>query len=227
MTIEKVWFHDLEKSPRELSGTIMVIDAQAATANMAILLSKNPSRIIVVNEKNLGLARTVHPSGILIGESNTLPTNAFAWDNHQDSMYKSNVKGKTLLYMSINGTKLVDFALARLKQGEVITGSLLNAQAIANYGKEKGLPITMLMSGDQGEEVAEDKICADVIEHQIHGTIFDWNALKKEIVMFFKNHYRREVDVDIPYLTDHLNSLAIVPRCMVNEEGFIEVRAMV
>lgn len=227
MTIEKVWFHDLQKSPRELNGTVVVIDAQAATANMAILLSKKPRRIIVVNEENLGRARQTYPDGLLIGESNALPESAFTWDNHQQSMYESSPKGRDLLWMSINGSRLIEFALAHTKEANILAGSFINARAIADYSKEKHLPVTIIMAGDQGVEVVEDRISADVIEHYIDKTPFDWESLKKKITNAFRTHYAQEVLVDIPFLVDHLNEFSIVPKCVINPDGFIEIRAVV
>lgn len=227
MKIERIWFHELKKSPRELSGAVIAVDAQAATANMAILLSKKPNRLIVVNEQNLDRARRTYQSGILIGESNTLPESAFVWNNYQKSMHESNPTGKILLWMSINGSRVMEFAIAHSKSGEVLAGSFANAQAIADYCKGKYLPMTIIMAGDQGVEVDEDRICADVIDHYTHETPFDWKPLKEEIITAFRTHYAQEVSVDIPYLVDHLNEFSIVPRCLINTDGFIEVTAMV
>lgn len=227
VTIKKVWFHNLKKSPREFSGTVIVVDAQAATANMAILLSKKPNRIIVVNEQNLDRARQAYPGAILIGESNSLPQSTFVWDNHQQSMYEGDAAGRDILWMSVNGSRLMEFAIAYTKDGEVLSGSFMNTQAIAKHCKSKQSPITIIMAGDQGEEVVEDRICADVIKHYIDDAPFDWKPLKREIITAFKTHYEPEVLVDIPYLVDHLNEFSVIPRCFINGEGFIEVKAVI
>lgn len=74
--IEKVWFHELPKD-QKIDSIVVMVDVNAASSNMSVLLSKNPKKLLVVNEENLSQARQIYPQSILTGESLSLDPSKF------------------------------------------------------------------------------------------------------------------------------------------------------
>lgn len=223
--LQSRWFHDWKPDVEHIPlGSVVVIDACAATTNMAILLSKHPHHLIVVNEQTLSAAQETYPDALLIGESKLLPKEVFVWNNQLTKMYGSNPAGKDLLWMSINGSKVIERVMMH-NPAEVLAGSFANMSALAEYLQGRIRPIAIIMSGDQGEPVAEDRICAEILTAKLHGVPFNWDTSKREIEEAFRAHYSTEEYEEIPYLLDHFDEFSIVPRCIQNASGFLEVVA--
>ncbi len=223
--LQASWFHDWK--PHEETahlGSVVVIDACAATTNMAILLSKHPRHLIIVNEQTFSQAQEIYPNALLIGESKSLPKEVFAWNNQLTKMYRSNATEKDLLWMSINGSKVIERVMTD-NPTEVIAGSFLNLSAVVEYLHAVGHPITIIMSGDQGAPVAEDRICAEILTAKLQGRAFDWEKASKEIEEAFRAHYSAAEYEEIPALLDHFDESSVVPRCIRNVNGFLEVVA--
>ncbi len=222
MKIKKIWFNEM---PKQLEGYAVIIDAYAASANMAILLSKSPKRLLIVNEDNLGKARQTYKNTILIGESDILPNNSFVFTNRLKDMYEGNVVGKNILWMSINGSRVFEKVVAFIAKGDVIAGSLHNSKAVVDYLLAKNAKIVYLvMAGERGLHVEEDKICADLIEKRLLKKSFNWIRAKKRISRYVSSLYTPHIYENLPFLLEHLDEFTLVPKCVKNNKGFLEVR---
>lgn len=223
--INKIWLDEL---PQQLTGVAIVVDAYCASANMPILLAKSPERLVVVNEDGLERARRLYPNPILIGESFVLPESEFACNNHFKNTYAVDVSGRSVLYMSLNGSRLAEEVIKRMKDGEVVAGSFQNAEAVARFAKDRKVPIHIIMAGNGGFRVEEDRICAEVIEKKIMKTPFDWEDAKEKISSFAIGYYGQfstsEIEENLEYLVGRLDEFNIVPTFFLNQDGFVEVR---
>lgn len=220
--VKKFWFHKL---PGKLKGDVVIVDACAASANMCILLSKRPQCLIVVNERNLEKAENIYKSAILVGESERLPSHRFVASNNLDDMRKVKVRDKKVLWMSINGSRVVEkvMEMKNKKGEEAVAGSFSNMQAISSYFSRKRGRVNIVMAGNRGVEVEEDKICGEIIERMILGLSFDWEQAREKIKKFVKRYYgvwRR----NLKFLVDYPNEFDVVPKFFINKSGFIEVK---
>ena len=199
--IEKVWFYELP-SDFEFNGTTVMVDANAASSNMPLFLSKNPARLLVVNEQNLSRALMQYPDALLAGESLSMDPERFSASNHISSINKIEAGGKDILWMSINGSR-----------------------ALVNFLAQSQKDVLIVMAGDRGQEVLEDKICGEMIEKKLSGLPVDWEdsrqALTKELMKYASD--QSEIKDDLPLLLD-LNRYNIVPKCFKNKDGFLEVK---
>lgn len=223
MEIERIWFHQLPKG-RQLEGNIVMVDANAASSNLSVLLSKNPNHLIVVNEESLARARSTYSGSILVGESLSLPEEQFLASNHISDIARVEVEGRNILWMSNNGSRVLERAVKSC-QGQVLAGGFNNCLALTNFLINDSKPVYIIMSGNQGDEVLEDRICGEVIEKRLKGETFDWNAQKEQVVQFIMEYYagQRQIKDDLPYLL-HLDQFGIVPKCFINDSGFLEVK---
>lgn len=220
MRVKKFWFHKL---PEKLEDDIVVVDAYAATANLCVLLSKKPQYLIVVNERNLEKAESLYQNSILVGESEQLPPSRFAASNQLKDIRRVRVDGRKVLWMSINGSRLVEKVMKARSKGEVVAGSFSNMKAIASYFLRKREVVNIVMAGDRGVRVEEDRICGEIIEKTILGLPVDWKREKKKVVKFVKDYYD-DWKGNLEFLVDCPNEFDIVPKFFVNSRGFIEVK---
>ena len=202
----------------------MAIDAFAMTTNLSIILDQKPKKLILVNEKNYQKALNFYEKTILIGESNQLSTATFAVSNAPSDIVKINFKGKSVIYMTINGTRVFEkFA----GHGQVLGCAFNNLKAVANYlkGFQK---ITIALAGDYPNTLLEDKLCAQILGWEIEGKKYDWEDFKKKMRKFIRNYYNWPPDKEIASLriVFDKSKYAIIPAGFINKEGFVEVKCL-
>lgn len=221
MKIQKYWFWEM---PDDVSDTVVVIDAYAATTNLVLILSQNPKNLILVNSTNYQKVKSAYPDSIVVGESLTLPSNFFDVTNLPVDIAKSSLQGKTIIYMSINGTKVIDNIFNKSKL--VLACSFTNIKAVKNYLLNKKIgDLTIIMAGDEEAKVDEDKICADVLTMELTDKSYNWNVYLKKVKDFINSYYinsdkRKE---SLPYVLD-LNIFNIVPIVVISKQGFLEIK---
>ena len=223
MEIRRIWFHNL---PEKLPGNVVVVDAYAASANMSTLLSKKPNKLIIVNEESLERASGIYEDAILVGESDSLPSSEFLFNNQPVNMYQGDVTGKNVLWMSVNGSRVFEETMKHAEIGEVLAGAFNNSRAVTEYLNHRNGLVYIVMAGNRGIEVTEDRICGEILERRLKGEKVDWEEVKKDVSAFLVENYDlKEARRDLPYIVDRIDEFNIVPRCFKNKEGFLEIKS--
>lgn len=218
--IKTIWFYNLKS---KLDGDLVVVDAWAASLNINIILSKKPRHLIVVNEANLEMAVKVYPEAVLVGESRIWPASRFYTSNQPGDIDKVATSGKDILWMSANGSRVIEGGI-KLAKGGVYTGSTGNIRALAKYFRKKNSRIYIVMAGNLEEELEEDKICAQLIRKCILGEKIRWSKEIENIIQAIKTRYPPpDWQMDIHLIDKYLNKLDNIPRGIVNNKGFIEM----
>ena len=103
------------------------------------------------------------PDSVLIGERNGKKCEGFDFGNSPSTVVPEAVKGKIILHTTSAGTQGIVNATGAT---EIITGSLVNAKAVAEYIKKKNPEIVSLVCmGNAGvRPAAEDELCAEYIK---------------------------------------------------------------
>jgi len=103
------------------------------------------------------------PDSVLIGERHGKKCDGFDFGNSPSTMVPKEVKGKTILHTTSAGTQGIVNAT---KATEIITGSLVNAKAVAEYIKRKNPEtVSLVCMGNAGvRPAAEDELCAEYIK---------------------------------------------------------------
>lgn len=105
---------------------------------------------------------------VLIGERHGKKCDGFDFGNSPSTVVPEEVKGKTILHTTSAGTQGIVNAT---KATEIITGSLVNAKAVAEYIKRKNPEtVSLVCMGNAGvRPAAEDELCAEYIKSLVEG----------------------------------------------------------
>lgn len=108
------------------------------------------------------------PRCVLIGERHGKKCDGFDFGNSPSTVLPEAVKEKTILHTTSAGTQGIVNATGA---SEIITGSLVNAKAVAEYIK-KSQPdtVSLVCMGYAGvRPAAEDELCAEYIKSLVEG----------------------------------------------------------
>lgn len=145
---------------------IVVIDVLRATSAICAALHNGVSGIIPV--ETLEEARAYQEKGYWVGaERKGQIVEGFDFGNSPYSYMKPEMKEKTVVLSTTNGTRAINLAK---DIGEVVIGSLNNIDALNSYLEKKDQNILCLCSGWQNKFNLEDTICAGAIINHLIGT---------------------------------------------------------
>lgn len=108
---------------------------------------------------------------ILIGERKGIKCEGFDYGNSPSSIRKEDVAGKTIIHTTSAGTQGIVNAV---HADEIITGSLVNARAVAEYIiSRQPQTVSLVSMGSGGVRIApEDELCAAYIKSILEGREF-------------------------------------------------------
>jgi len=159
-----------------LDRTIVVIDVLRATSVMVHAMSQGVSEIIplATMEEAFQMAEAFSRDSIILGgerESKKIP--GFDLGNSPKEYVAERVRGRKLILTTTNGTK----AFHLVSQGrEILVGSFLNIEVLAQRCLELNRDLLIFPSGDEGNFSLEDNICGgmliDLIAHKGENPIF-------------------------------------------------------
>ncbi len=143
--------------------TVVAIDVLRATTAICAAFDHGAEAIIPVS--TVEEARDYQSRGYMVGaERNGKVVEGFDFGNSPFSYMKEEIRGKTLVLTTTNGTKAINKAA---QKHEVLVGSLINLQAIIDYLIATPSDVLLLASGWQGKFNLEDSICAGAITESL------------------------------------------------------------
>ena len=155
---------------RGLGNTVCVVfDVLRATTTMLTALANGAAEIIPVAEIAEALAvRRQQPDILLAGERNGLRIRAdltggveFAFGNSPREFTPDQVKGKTIVMTTTNGTRALR-ACAHAQ--DVLIGALLNVRAVADWvGRWRPASLLLICSGTFEQIAYEDVLAAGAL----------------------------------------------------------------
>ena len=194
---------------------VAVIDVLRASTSIVAALEAGAKEIIPLAsiEEATRLAETMgRETVVLCGERDGNKINGFDLGNSPLEFTPENVKGKSLLMATTNGT----VAVARAKGAALITvGCLINAKALVPVLTEAPVDIILLCSGKQGRASLEDLLCAGYLTRLVkdqcpEAELNDGARVARDIYEKHKGHLTKAVKesahgsylADLGYLTD-------------------------
>lgn len=157
-------------------GLTVIIDVFRAMTVEAYVIQNGAADLIPMGDINAAYAyRDAHPGTILMGERGGAKCPGFDFGNSPSQVKDIDFTGKTVVHTTSAGTQGV--ANAR-NASEMLTGSLVNAKAIAEYIKTSGATdISLVCMGLAGvESTREDTLCAEYIKALLEGSTIDLTA---------------------------------------------------
>lgn len=153
----------LIEGAKQAKGLTVIIDVFRAFSLECFLYDKGVKQIRPVGsiEEAVALHKTIGNS-VLIGERHGKKVDGFDFGNSPSSVTKEAIEGKTVIHTTSAGTQGIVNAV---NADEIITGSLVNAKAIAEYIKMKNpTHVSLVCMGNEGVRIAkEDELCAEYI----------------------------------------------------------------
>jgi 2-phosphosulfolactate phosphatase len=144
-------------------STVAVVDLLRATSVISTAFECGVSTIIPVKTLEEAQKYKNVENHIIAAERNTLPIKGFDYGNSPYHYINADVKGKTLVLTTTNGTNAILLA----KEHKVITASFVNIDAVADYLVNDNNNIIILCSGWKGLFNLEDPIFAGALAEKL------------------------------------------------------------
>lgn len=224
MKIKIYWSWEL---PSKVNDIAIIIDVNAATTNIPLMLYHKVKKLIIVNEKNVLLVKKKIPKALIIGESHSLPKSIFSSSNLPSEIINLKLKDKTVLYMSNNGSRVIEKAF-KLGAQTIITAAFVNFQSVIDWlSKNQDQTLTLIPAGEivfPDRKSHEDYYCAQAIKNKLEN--------KGNILKFIKQARKFVSQKYYPYLQDiqknlkiefNLDKYPVIPLCSYHNENEIIV----
>ena len=172
----EIKIHHLLEGAKKATGLAVIIDVFRAFTVEAYLIHNGAEKVIPVGDLEIAYKyRERDPDCILIGERHGRILPGFDYGNSPSQIKNVDFTGKTVIHTTSAGTQGIANAA---KADEIITGSLVNARAIAEYIKLQGFQEVSLvcMGLDAKVPIEEDTLCAVYIKSLLEGTQIDMPA---------------------------------------------------
>jgi len=213
----KIEILQLIDGAKQAKGLTVIIDVFRAFTVEAYLMKNNAKTIIpVASEQVAYKLKEENSNYILIGERGGKKLPGFDYGNSPSEIEKIDFTNKTIIHTTSAGTQ--GFENAK-NATELITGSLVNAKAIAEYIKRKNPDFVSLvcMGLAAKVEIEEDTCCAEYIKAMLLNEKYD---IKKKVKSLKKTSGAKFFDKDkkniFPkkdfYLSTKLNAFDFVLR---------------
>ena len=163
---------------RSAKGVTVIIDVFRAFTVEAYLMSRGAKKIMPVGDFNIAYDyREKNPETILVGERGGEILPDFDYGNSPSQIKNVDFTDKLVVHTTSAGTQGIANAI---NADEILSGSLVNAKAIARYIKKKNPENVSLvcMGLDAVKQTPEDNLCAYYIKSLLEGDEMD---LKPEI----------------------------------------------
>lgn len=160
----------LIEGAKKAMGLTVIIDVFRAFTVEAWLINNGAKRIYPVGDKQIAYnLKEQNPDLVLIGERDGVMLKGFDFGNSPSQIENIDFSGKTVIHTTSAGTQGIANAV---NAQEIITGSLVNAKAIARYIEKSGYTdISLVCMGLNGvRPIEEDTLCANYIKSLIEGS---------------------------------------------------------
>lgn len=168
----KIDILEFVEGARNATGVAVIIDVFRAFSVACYAYDAGASRIIATSDVyEAFVLKKKYKNSVLVGERDEKKIEGFDFGNSPTEIIKSDLSGMTVIQTTTAGTKgLVSACRADL----ILTGSLVNAGAIAKYIKainpEKVSLVAMGYRASQSSE--EDLLCARLISAELQNEEF-------------------------------------------------------
>lgn len=159
----------LIEGARQATGLAVIIDVFRAFTVEAYLVNNGVQKLIPVGDKQIAYDyKEKNKDCILIGERRGIMLDGFDYGNSPSQIEKINFTVKTVVHTTSSGTQGIANAQ---NANEILTGSLVNAKAIAEYIKmQNPEDVSLVCMGNGGKsEAREDTLCAEYIKSLLEG----------------------------------------------------------
>jgi 2-phosphosulfolactate phosphatase len=159
----KISILSLTEGAKQAEGITVIIDVFRAFTLEAYLFAKGAAKIYAVgSEEEARKMKEEHPEYLLIGERYGRKLPGFDFGNSPDAVRSLSFFGRTFVHTTTNGTQGIANAV---HADQILTGSLVNARATAEYIKQQAPEaVSLVAMGWDGHPTEEDELCAQYLK---------------------------------------------------------------
>ncbi len=157
------------RGAEEAEGTAVIIDVFRAFSVACYAFDSGAARVIATGDPAEAFRlKQQYLNSVLAGERNERKIEGFDFGNSPTEIIQAGLGGKTFIHTTTAGTSGL---VSASKADEVITGSLVNASAVARYIlQQKPERVSLVAMGYRAEIPAEeDLLCAGYIKSVLTG----------------------------------------------------------
>lgn len=165
----KIEIYHLLEGAKQADGLAVVIDVFRAFSLECWLFDMGAREIRPIGSLEDALAwRKKDPGCVLIGERHGKKVDGFDFGNSPSTVDPEIIRGRRVIHTTSAGTQGVTGAA---RAGLILTGSFVNARAIANYIRKLSPPkVSIVCMGKEGLAPArEDELCAVYLRSLLTG----------------------------------------------------------
>jgi 2-phosphosulfolactate phosphatase len=154
---------------KEATGIAVIIDVFRAFTVEAYIMNNGAEKLMPVGDMQIAYDyKEKDGNCVLIGERHGKILPGFDFGNSPSQIKNVDFTGRTVIHTTSAGTQGIDNAK---NADEVLTGSLVNAKAIAEYIKQKKPETVSLvcMGLEAKSQTDEDNLCANYIKSLLEG----------------------------------------------------------
>ena len=219
---------------RQTTGNAIIVinDVLRAATSMITAFHYGLEKIIPVAD--LEEARGYKEKGFLVAaERNGIRSDFADFGNSPFEFMTEEIKHKTLVYSSTNGTQAIEKAKTA---GEVVLGAFINLKALAQWIVSQNKDVIIYCSGWKNKVSLEDTLFAGalvecLLESKNYNCSFDstqialdlWNLAKQDIRIFIKKavHYERLKKLNAIDIMAYSLTLSTTDAIPILENGFL------
>ena len=219
----------LVEGAKQARGLTVVIDVFRAFSTACYVMAAGADEILCVSEVETAFSlRQEDPGRILMGERNERKVEGFHFGNSPSQVEHEDFIGRTVVQTTSAGTRgLVNATGA----DEILTGSFVNADAIADYIRNrKPSHVSLVCMGYSAQyPIEEDSFCAEYIRDRLDGKEPDYGRMTEIIrkssgKRFFLAENQGHSPTTDFYLCLDINRFNFVLKATRLEEGILSLK---
>lgn len=187
---------------KKAKGVTVIIDVFRAFSAECYAYDSGAAKVIAAaSAEDAFLLKDKYKNAVLAGEKDEMKIPGFDFGNSPTELIKAELKGKTLIHTTTAGTNgLVNAINADL----VLTGSLVNAQAVALYIKNLNPDHVSLVAMGYRASISteEDLLCAEIISDYLKGVKKEYDAKISDLRNTSGNRFFIPANLDFSPPTD-------------------------
>ncbi len=171
----------LLEGARKAQGLTVIIDVFRAFSTACYAFNNGVRRIYPVSDLQQAYQMKLqNPHYILVGERNEQKPEGFDFGNSPSQLIESDLQGKIMVHTTSSGTQGIANATGA---SEILTGSFVNAGAIASYIRQQNpAKVSLVCMGYSCQyPTDEDTLLAVYIKNELEGRPNDFQAIVEQI----------------------------------------------
>jgi 2-phosphosulfolactate phosphatase len=199
MKVEILEFVD---GARNAKGVTVIIDVFRAFSVACYAFDAGAVRIIATSEVSEAFQlKKRYKNSVLVGERDEKKIDGFDFGNSPTEIIKADFSGKTVIHTTTAGTQGLIYAT---NADAILTGSLVNANAIVRYIKSINPDyVSLVAMGYRAISSAEeDLLCAEIIAAELKNESFNTEARITDLQNTSGKRFFYPVNIDFSPPTD-------------------------